>query len=63
MSEERAWREKLSDRVVVICERQGVRESDCESLVKSWLENIHPEVRPMASGVLVTATKKYGSYH
>jgi len=58
MSEEKRWREKLSDRVVVICERQGVREQDCAQLVKGWLEHIHPEVRPTVSGVLMTATRK-----
>ena len=58
MSDEKRWREKLSDRVVVICERQGIRESDCEPLVKSWLEHIHPEVRPTVGGVIMGATRK-----
>ena len=58
MTEEKKWREKLSDRVVYICERQNVRESDCEQLVKNWLEHIKPDNRPTVSGVITGATRK-----
>jgi len=59
MEQERKWRDKLSDRVVYICERQGVREQDCEPLVKDWIEHIQNDHhRPTVSGVIATATRK-----
>ena len=57
MQGESFWRKTLANEVVNICKTENVREADCSKLVKSWVSEINPEVRPTITGVLITATR------
>ena len=49
---------ELSDRVISICSKENVEETQCEDMVKSWLRDIEPVNRPAIAGVIMAAKRR-----
>ena len=52
------WKNLLAQRVVDICNEQGVRETDCELVIEAMIDVLSPDQRPTPAGVTMTAKRK-----
>ena len=52
------WKNLLAQRVVDICNEQGVRETDCELVIEAMIDDLSPDQRPTPAGVMMTAKRK-----
>jgi len=58
MTGEPLWRDLLSDRVVSICKKHDIWETDCQPLVSKWILDINEDSRPTVSGVINESKRK-----
>ena len=55
------WAGVLAERVVALCEEQNIWETECEYLVREWIQQIDEEFRPTEVQVIMAAKRKiYG---